>query len=67
VAETTAKTLLCCGFQHTGQAMGQVYQCWWRICREISISFQVRILHALYPFVADLLTLPRRMVEIDEQ
>jgi hypothetical protein len=25
VAETTVKTLLCCGFQHTGKAMEQVY------------------------------------------
>jgi hypothetical protein len=31
VAEVTVKRLLCCGFQHTGIAMGQVYQCWWRI------------------------------------
>jgi hypothetical protein len=30
-------TLLCCGFRRTGKAMGQVYQCWWRICREINV------------------------------
>jgi hypothetical protein len=30
VAETTGK-LLCCGFRSTGKAMGQAYQCWWRI------------------------------------
>jgi hypothetical protein len=29
VSETPGKRLLCCGFQHTGKAMGQVYQCWW--------------------------------------
>jgi hypothetical protein len=23
---------LCCQFQHHGKAMGQVYQCWGRIC-----------------------------------
>jgi hypothetical protein len=34
VAETTVKRLLCCGFRHTGKAMGQVFQCWCRICRE---------------------------------
>jgi hypothetical protein len=28
VAETTVKRLLCCGFQHTGKAMEQVYRCW---------------------------------------
>jgi hypothetical protein len=37
VAETTVKRLLCCEFQHTGKAMGQVYQCWWRICRKINV------------------------------
>jgi hypothetical protein len=35
VAETTVKRLLCCGFRRTEEAMRQVYQCWWRICREI--------------------------------
>jgi hypothetical protein len=24
-----------CGFRRTGKVMGQVYQCWWRICREM--------------------------------
>jgi hypothetical protein len=34
VAETTVKRFLSCGFRRTGKAMvGQVYQCWWRICR----------------------------------
>jgi hypothetical protein len=33
-AETTVKRLLCCGFRRTGEEMGQLYQCWWRICRE---------------------------------
>jgi hypothetical protein len=46
VAETTVKRLLCCGFRRTGKTMGQVYQCWWRICREINV-FQVRISHVL--------------------
>jgi hypothetical protein len=27
--------------------MGQVYQCWWRICREINVFLQVRISHVL--------------------
>jgi hypothetical protein len=35
VAETTVKRLLCCGFRRTGKVMGQVYHCWWRICREM--------------------------------
>jgi hypothetical protein len=47
VAETTVKRLLCCGFRRIGKAMGHVYQCWWRICREIHIFLQVQISHAL--------------------
>jgi hypothetical protein len=47
VTETTVKRLLCGGFRRTGKAMGQVCQCWWGICREINISFQVRISHVL--------------------
>jgi hypothetical protein len=35
VTETTVKRLLCSGFQRTGKAMGQMYQCWWRICHEM--------------------------------
>jgi hypothetical protein len=37
--------------------MGQVYQCWWRICQKITF-IQVSITHVLYPFVTYLLTLP---------
>jgi hypothetical protein len=36
VAETTVRRLLCRGFRHTGRAIGQEYQCWWRICWEIN-------------------------------
>jgi hypothetical protein len=58
VAETTVKKLLCCGFRRTGKAMGQVYQCWWRICREIKVFFsQVQISHVLpFVFICDLFT-----------
>jgi hypothetical protein len=54
VAETTVKRL-----RRTGKAMGQVYQCWWRICREIIIfsRFEYHMFYVLYPFVAYLLTL----------
>jgi hypothetical protein len=42
--------------------MGQVYQCWWRICREINVlffpSFEY-MFYVLYPFVTYWLTLPR--------
>jgi hypothetical protein len=38
VAETTVKILLYCGFRRTDKAMGQVYQCWWRIC-QVKIVF----------------------------
>jgi hypothetical protein len=54
--------LLCCGFRLAGKAMGQVYQCWGRMCREINVFFQVLISHifyVLYPFVTYLLTAPR--------
>jgi hypothetical protein len=37
VAETTVKRLLYCGFQRTGKAMGQVYQCWCGILRDIYV------------------------------
>jgi hypothetical protein len=55
------KRLLCCGFRRTGKAMGQVYQCWWRICREIDVfsRFEYNMFYVLYPFVTYLLTLPR--------
>jgi hypothetical protein len=57
VAETTVKRLLCCGFRNTGKAMGQVYQCWRRICRQISVFFQVRISHVLrFRSICDLFT-----------
>jgi histone-lysine N-methyltransferase SETMAR len=36
-----------CRFRHTDKAMAQVYQCWWRICREINVFFQSRISHVL--------------------
>jgi hypothetical protein len=41
VVETTVKKLLCWGFWLTGKAMWQVYQCWWRICRQIFFFFPV--------------------------
>jgi hypothetical protein len=34
-----SQKLLCCGFRRTGKATGQVYRCWWRICREINVFF----------------------------
>jgi hypothetical protein len=37
VAETTVKRLLFCGFRRICKAMGQMYRCWWRICREINV------------------------------
>jgi hypothetical protein len=59
VAETTVKRLLCCGFRRTGKAMGQVYQCLWRICREINVlsRFEYHMFYVLYPFVSHLLIL----------
>jgi hypothetical protein len=34
VAQKKVKRLLCCGFRRTGEATGQVYQCWCRVFRE---------------------------------
>jgi hypothetical protein len=47
----TVKRLLCCRFRRTGRAMGQVYHCWRRICREIKVfsSFEYHIFYVLYP------------------
>jgi hypothetical protein len=48
-------------FYAAGKAMGQVYECWWRVCREINVlsSFGYHMFYVLYPFVAYSLTLPR--------
>jgi hypothetical protein len=53
------RAVLCCGFRSTGKAMGQVYQCWWRICRDINAfsMFEYHMFHVLHPFVTYLLTL----------
>jgi hypothetical protein len=61
VAKTTVKILLCCGFRCTGKVMGQMYQCWWNICREINVffpRFKYHMFYVLYPFVTYLLNLP---------
>jgi hypothetical protein len=33
------RRFLCCGFRHTGKAIGHVYQFWRWIRREINVSF----------------------------
>jgi hypothetical protein len=48
MAETTVKRFLCCGFRRNGKAMGQVYQCWWRISPEIFFSQFCSIAHTAY-------------------
>jgi hypothetical protein len=52
-AETTVKRPPCCGFRRTGKAMGQVYQCWWTICREINVfsRFKYHVFFVSYSFV----------------
>jgi hypothetical protein len=59
VAETTVKRLLCCGFRRIGKAMGQVCQCWWKVCREIIIfsGLKYHMYCVLYQFVTYLLAL----------
>jgi hypothetical protein len=61
MAETAVKRLLCCGFRHNGKAIGQAYQCWWRICWRINVlsGFEYHMFYVLYLFVTYLLTLPR--------
>jgi hypothetical protein len=61
VAERTVKILVCCGFRRTGKAIGQLYQCCWKICREINVFFRLEYhsFDILYPFVTYLLTIPR--------
>jgi hypothetical protein len=51
--------LLCCGFRSIGKSMGQAYQCWWRICREINAfsRFECHMFYILYPIVTYLLTI----------
>jgi hypothetical protein len=63
VTESRVERLLCCVFRRIGKMMGQVYQCWWRICREINIflRFEYHEFYVLYPFVTLFLTLPRMM------
>jgi hypothetical protein len=55
-----SKRFLCHGFRRTGKAIGQVYKCWWRICREINVfsRFEYHMFYILYPFVIYLLTHP---------
>jgi hypothetical protein len=50
MTKTPVKRLLCCGFRRTGKAMRQVYQCCWRICREINLFSRFEY-HILCPFV----------------
>jgi hypothetical protein len=64
LAETTVKRLLCCPYRSTDKAMGQLYQCWWRICREINVSFfrfEYHMFYVLHVFVSYLLNLPRML------
>jgi hypothetical protein len=53
VADTTVKRLLCCELRRTGKVMGQVFQCFWRICREINVFpwFEYHMFYAFYQFV----------------
>jgi hypothetical protein len=56
VAKTTVERLLCCGFRRTGKAMGQVYECWWRICREINFFPGLNITCFTFMSIRDLFT-----------
>jgi hypothetical protein len=39
------KSLLSCRFRRTGNAMGQVYHCWWRMHREINVFTALDIIY----------------------
>jgi hypothetical protein len=56
-----SKNFYAAGFRHTGKSMGQVYEYWWRICREINnfSRFECHMFYVLCPFVTYLLSLPR--------
>jgi hypothetical protein len=60
MAEETVKRLICCGFWSTGKAIGQVYQCQWRICCETNVFSRSKydVFYVLYPFVTHLPTVP---------
>jgi hypothetical protein len=60
VAEMTLERFLCCGFRRTGKAMGQEYQCKWRICREVNVfsKFECHMFYVLYPLLTYLWALP---------
>jgi hypothetical protein len=47
--------------------MGQVYQCWWRICQEINVfsRFEYHMFYILYPLLTYLLTLPHVITKLD--
>jgi hypothetical protein len=65
VVQIIIKRILCCGFRRAGKEMGQVYQCWWRICREINVFFLGQISHASgFTSVTSLLTLPLMYMDI---
>jgi hypothetical protein len=60
VAETTVKILvLYFRFRRSGKMVGHVYQCWWKICREINVlsRFKYQMIYVLYPFMTYLLIL----------
>jgi hypothetical protein len=56
----TSKMILSCRFWCISKVMGQVYQCWWRICQEINVfsRFEYHMFYLLYPIVTFLLTIP---------
>jgi hypothetical protein len=62
VAETRVIRFLCWRVQCIGKAMGQVYQCRWRVLWEIKVfffpRFEYHMFYVLHPFVTHLLTLP---------
>jgi hypothetical protein len=56
MAETTVKRLLCCRFQCNGKAMGQVHQCWCRICQEINVFSRFEYHVSCFTSICDLFT-----------
>jgi hypothetical protein len=59
--DNSQKTFIC-GFRHTGKDMRQVYQCWWRICRDTNVPppprLEYHMFYVSYLFVTYLLIPP---------
>jgi hypothetical protein len=47
-----SQKIICCGFRRTDKATRQVYQCWWKTCREINVFFFSFEYHLFYIYLS---------------